>query len=76
MYCDSLGKCLASTVTAGIRSRGGLGDNLVQLKWGEPGFFFRWEIDVGFAVLVNILLIKVFFAFVVDSFSAKRVSLA
>lgn len=72
LYCSTLYQCLLSTLNFGLRSGGGLGDVLSQPTWGEDSFFGRYFFDIFVFIVVNLIMMNVFFGIIIDSFSEKR----
>ena len=72
MYCDTLANCLLSTVNVGIRSGGGLGENLSQVDYFDELYTTRYIFDMGFFLIINIVLLNIFFGIIIDAFADKR----
>ena len=53
-----------------MRSGGGVSDLLYQFSdTSEKDYYLRWAFDIGFFVIVNLILLGIFFGIVVDSFA-------
>lgn len=76
MYCDSLTKCLASVVNYGIRAGGGIGDVLKQSWNTDANYYQRYMFDYTFFMIINIVLMNIFFGIIIDSFADKRAGAA
>ena len=72
MYCDTLNHCLLSTINVGIRSGGGLGENLSQAQYTDPLYTTRYIFDMAFFLVINIVLLNIFFGIIIDAFADKR----
>jgi hypothetical protein len=72
MYCDTLQHCLLSTVNVGIRSGGGLGENLSQVDYFDELYVTRYVFDMAFFLIINIVLLNIFFGIIIDAFADKR----
>jgi len=76
MYCDTMLECLASTANLGLRAGGGLGEALGQATRGAPTFWPRYLFDFSFFLIVNIILLNIFFGIIIDAFADKRALVA
>jgi len=72
MYCRTLVECLTTTINIGIRAGGGLGDALGQPEMNSPTYSNRYVFDFLFFMLINIILMNIFFGIIIDSFADKR----
>ena len=77
MYCETLVQCLATTINYGIRAGGGVGDVLTQRNWDDNDdsdglYFIRYFFDFMFFMIINIILMNIFFGIIIDSFADKR----
>lgn len=76
MYCDSLTKCLLSVSNFGIRAGGGIGDVLKQRWDTSEKYMTRYFYDYSFFMIINIVLMNIFFGIIIDSFADKRAGAA
>ena len=72
MYCETLVQCLCSTIQYGLRAGGGLGDALNQKGWKDDLYTTRYVFDILFFMIINIILMNIFFGIIIDSFADKR----
>ena len=72
LFCGNLQECLFTTVNIGIRSGGGLGENLSQIMWSDPNYTMRYVFDMAFFLIINIVLLNIFFGIIIDAFADKR----
>lgn len=72
LYCTTLIDCLMSTANYGVRAGGGIGDVLYQPLKTDPEWTERWVIDFAFFMIINIILMNIFFGIIIDSFAEKR----
>jgi len=74
LYCDNLYDCVFSTMNVGVRAGGGIGEAMNQPMRGDPQnkFYNRGMFDLGFFVVVNIVLMNILFGIIIDSFADKR----
>jgi len=72
LYCDSLVKCFTSTVNFGIRAGGGIGDVIAKPMYGDDNYWTRYMYDFLFFMVINIILMNIFFGIIIDSFAEKR----
>ena len=72
MYCNTLVECLTTTGQFGIRAGGGIGDVINQREWEDATYTGRWIFDFLFFMLLNIILMNIFFGIIIDSFAEKR----
>lgn len=72
MYCSTLIQCFTTTAQYGIRAGGGVGDNLEQPEWNDKTYNSRWLFDFLFFMMLNIILMNIFFGIIIDSFAEKR----
>ena len=55
MVCDTLAKCITYGLNYGLRSRGGIGDHMLEPNWHDP-----WAMPIVlFEVLTDLLLLLV-----------------
>merc|ERR1711934_822073 len=68
--CDTLRSCLYVTINFGLRSSGGVGDYAGM----EPSALMlgRFLIDLGYFLIVLIVLMNVIFGIILDTFSELR----
>jgi inositol 1,4,5-triphosphate receptor type 1 len=59
-------------MTYGIRAGGGIGDVLRQPQETDDLFYARSIFDFVFFMVVNIILMNIFFGIIIDSFADKR----
>jgi len=74
LYCETLVQCLVSTINFGLRAGGGLGDFLDQATWDSDQYWTRYIFDFMFFMVINIILMNIFFGIIIDSFADKRAS--
>jgi hypothetical protein len=72
MYCETLIRCLTSTINYGIRAGGGIGDVLEQPLYSDAIYTSRYVYDFTFFMVINIILMNIFFGIIIDSFADKR----
>lgn len=72
MYCETLTQCFLSTANVGIRAGGGLGESLTQRAIEDPEFMTRYLFDFTFFLVINIILLNIFFGIIIDAFADKR----
>lgn len=72
MDCSTLVYCLMSTASFGMRSGGGVGDALWQRYISDEYYWFRYWFDFTFFMIINIILMNIFFGIIIDSFADKR----
>ena len=72
MDCGTLINCLLSTTSYGMRSGGGVGDAIWQRYRSDEYYTFRYVFDFSFFMLINIILMNIFFGIIIDSFADKR----
>ena len=72
LYCDTLVKCFSSTVNFGIRAGGGIGDVIAKPMYGDDVYWTRYVYDFLFFMVINIILMNIFFGIIIDSFAEKR----
>ena len=63
---------MCSTAQYGIRSGGGVGDALNNAAFGDTHYYTRYVYDFFFFMLLNIILMNIFFGIIIDSFAEKR----
>jgi hypothetical protein len=71
-YCDTLVKCLVIVSQLGLRSGGGLGDVLDGRNIDDDKYYARYFFDFLFFMIINIILMNIFFGIIIDSFADKR----
>jgi hypothetical protein len=69
LYCSDLETCLFTTINAGIRAGGGLGDAMSQPVKGDGNYVLRYIFDIFFFLVINIILMNIFFGIIIDSFA-------
>ena len=72
MYCTDLVECLLSTANVGIRAGGGVGEALAQPMITDDTYYIRYSFDLIFFLVINIVLMNIFFGIIIDSFADKR----
>lgn len=72
MNCQTLTDCFFSTTSFGMRSGGGVGDALWQRFISDEFYSFRYIFDFSFFMIINIILMNIFFGIIIDSFADKR----
>lgn len=70
--CESLGACLLSTMNMGLRSGGGIGDVLTKAKPTDAWYATQWVYNFSFFMVINLVLMNIFFGIIIDSFAEKR----
>jgi Inositol 1,4,5-trisphosphate/ryanodine receptor/RyR and IP3R Homology associated/Ion transport protein len=69
-YCNNLGYCFLTTSITGIRAQGGIGKVL-----GDPNsseYAYRVLFDMAFFIIIIVVLLKVFFGIIIDTFAELR----
>eukprot|EP01004_Peranema_trichophorum_P004444 NODE_3366_length_1365_cov_19.149758_g2930_i0.p1 GENE.NODE_3366_length_1365_cov_19.149758_g2930_i0~~NODE_3366_length_1365_cov_19.149758_g2930_i0.p1 ORF type:complete len:423 (+),score=68.84 NODE_3366_length_1365_cov_19.149758_g2930_i0:96-1271(+) len=70
--CTTFLQCFIWTLSNGLRSGGGLGDQLPEPKWESPSHNIRVTFDLFFFGCVNIGLINMVFGIIIDAFANLR----
>lgn len=71
--CNTYFSCLMNSFNIGIRGGGGLGDFIKFHSNGEAlSYIGRLFFDVFFFIMINIILLGIFFGIIVDSFKELR----
>jgi len=72
LWCDSLWQCFLTSLNAGLRAGGGLGDVLMSdnLVWTTVGLKIIY--DLSFFVIISTIGLNVIFGVIVDTFSELR----
>eukprot|EP00347_Sterkiella_histriomuscorum_P015845 403355467 len=71
-YCHTLGFCFTSTLNNGLRSGGGIGDQLEQLTKDDGYYWGRYAFDLTFYIMIIILLLNLIFGIIIDAFAEMR----
>jgi len=71
--CTTLWTCTVTTVNYGIRSGGGIGDTLDTSSYLDGGIFWgRYVFDITFWIIIIVILLKVIFGIILDTFGSLR----
>lgn len=70
--CETLTDCLVSTIDMGLRSGGGIGDVLERPVRGSGLWTGMYLYNFSFFMVINIVLMNIFFGIIIDSFAEKR----
>ena len=72
LWCDSLFECFLTSLNAGLRAGGGLGDVLVSdnFIWAHVGLKIFY--DLSFFVIISTIGLNIIFGIIVDTFSELR----
>ena len=74
-YCSTALECFLSFVDMGLRSGGGIGDNIPKISFKydrNDKYFFKFLIDIIFHIFVVLILGNIFFGIIVDAFNQLR----
>lgn len=73
-YCDNFFHCFISFLNFGLRSGGGMGDNIQYPYYRDDHslYVIRTVFDITFFILVVLVFINIVFAIIVDSFAELR----
>ena len=73
--CDTPIHCFMFVVNIGLRSGGGVGDNVKQPMPSEDDALYkeRFFYDLTFFLIVNIILLNIIFGIIIDTFAELRV---
>ena len=73
-YCLSLSFCFLTNFDAGIRARGGAGDQMVRISFerNTPGYIVRLFYDVTYFLICIIIMIDLVFGIILGTFSEMR----
>eukprot|EP01135_Chromosphaera_perkinsii_P005608 Nk52_evm22s355 gene=Nk52_evmTU22s355 len=72
LRCETLMRCIVTTVHQGLRSGGGIGDVLVPKQTGETKFYARFIYDLAFFIVVIIIILNIIFGIIIDTFADLR----
>jgi hypothetical protein len=71
--CNTYFSCLMNSLDIGVRTGGGIADKMMLEGSTESNLFGgRFLFDVVFFILINVILLGIFFGIIVDSFKAYR----
>lgn len=70
--CETLIECFLSTTNLGLRSGGGIGEALLTAKWEDDLYATLWLFNFTFFMVINLVLMNIFFGIIIDSFADKR----
>ncbi|XP_033110627.1 inositol 1,4,5-trisphosphate receptor-like [Anneissia japonica] len=70
--CDTLWKCIITTLNHGLRNGGGIGDILRAPSNTEPLFIARVIYDMLFFFIVIIIVLNLIFGVIIDTFADLR----
>jgi len=70
--CQTLYSCFLYTTNIGMRSGGGMGDNMNIVKTSDEDFYTRFSFDIAFYLIINIIFLNIVFGIIVDTFSGMR----
>jgi len=70
--CETLGWCLITVFEYGIRSGGGLGDVLNVVDTRSYLYWGRFFYDITFWMIIVIILLKIIFGIILDTFGSLR----
>ena len=73
-YCLSLSFCFLTNFDAGIRARGGAGDQMVRISFERhtSSYIYRLFHDISYFLICIIIMIDLTFGIVLGTFSEKR----
>ena len=72
LVCRNLVECFLSTLNAGLRSGGGIGDALDYTDPSVKYWFYRTFFDLSFFIIITTIGLNVIFGVILDSFSQLR----
>jgi hypothetical protein len=70
--CTAQYKCFFNSLNLGVKAGGGLGDVLTPLPYDDPNYWGRWFFDMTFWVIIVVILLKLVFGIILDTFGAIR----
>ena len=72
-YCDSLLYCFTSTLNAGLRAGGGVGEAIGQVsRANKVDYWIRYIYDLSFFILIIIIMLNLIFGIIIDAFADMR----
>eukprot|EP01134_Creolimax_fragrantissima_P006028 CFRG6028T1 len=71
-YCDTIGECLVYTINIGLREGGGIGSVLTTRSKNDELFALRTTLDFGFFIVVVVIVLKLVFGVIIDTFGQLR----
>ncbi len=73
IVCDTYFRCFINTVNLGLRGGGGISDYMILNKdKSNNNYVGRFFFDLLFFIVVNLILLGIFFGIIVDSFGEFR----
>ena len=71
--CDTYFRCLLNTINLGLRAGGGISDYMFLLGNDQaPRYTGRLFFDLLFFIIINLILLGIFFGIIVDAFGELR----
>ena len=71
-FCDNLKGCLAYVLDVGLRLGGGIGEAMVVYPFQTQSFAGKTFLQITFYILINLILLNIFFGIIVDTFKELR----
>ncbi len=72
LICQSLAMCLVTVFNYGLRTGGGLGGLLSPHSFASPQYSWRLVYDLSFFILIIVILLKLIFGIIIDTFQELR----
>jgi hypothetical protein len=70
--CDHLNGCFGFAIDSGFINGGGIGDSMVVLSYKSHQFYYKTILEFTFFIIVNFVLVNIFFGIIVDTFKELR----
>lgn len=72
VVCDNSLDCFLLFINFGIRNGGGIGDSFNPVDPEDNSYIARFFFDVGFFVIMVIILLNMIFGIIIDTFAELR----
>jgi hypothetical protein len=72
-FCDNVRGCLLYILDLGLRKGGGIGEAMEVYPYSSGGrFYWKTVLDLSFLLLINIIMLSIFFSIIVGAFNDLR----
>ena len=71
-FCDNIRGCLLFVLDLGLRKGGGIGEALEVYPFDESRFYTKAFFDITFFLLINVIMLNIFFSIIVGAFNDLR----
>jgi len=72
LFCDNMWQCFLTTLNAGLRAGGGIGDVILADTFNWANYAPKVVFDLSFFIIITTIGLNIIFGIIVDTFSELR----